>query len=413
MSESSSHPARRVAILGAGPIGLEAALAFAEAGFDVEVYERGEVAASLQRWGHITLFSPWSLNTSPRGLAALQAQGGALPDPDAFPTGHAYRDTYLAALASSPRLAGRVHTHTRVLGVGRQGVLKGELIGSASRRERPFRLLLEDAQGTQRIAHADLVLDATGTYEQPNPLGDAGLRAPGEDAAARAGRVVYGNPDVLGAARERFVGQHVALIGDGYSAATSLRALLTLVEQDAATRVTWITRSSEAPYARIPQDVLPQRDLLAALGNAIAAGDHPHGERVTRRPGAAVEAIQLEEGGALTLLLRGEDGAVSEVGGVHRVLACTGFRPDPGLYRELQVHQCYASEGPMKLAAALLAAGGGGGDCLAQTSAGPETLKSPEPDLFILGAKSYGRRSDFLLKLGLQQIEELLTLVAP
>ena len=32
----------------------------------------------------------------------------------------------------------------------------------------------------------------------------------------------------------------------------------------------------------------------------------------------------------------------------------------------LQVHYCYATEGPMKLAAALMAAGGGGGDCLAQ-----------------------------------------------
>ena len=34
----------------------------------------------------------------------------------------------------------------------------------------------------------------------------------------------------------------------------------------------------------------------------------------------------------------------------------------------LQVHYCYATEGPMKLAAALMAAGGGGGDCLAQVA---------------------------------------------
>ena len=34
----------------------------------------------------------------------------------------------------------------------------------------------------------------------------------------------------------------------------------------------------------------------------------------------------------------------------------------------LQVHYCYATEGPMKLAAALMAGGGGCGDCLAQVS---------------------------------------------
>ena len=32
----------------------------------------------------------------------------------------------------------------------------------------------------------------------------------------------------------------------------------------------------------------------------------------------------------------------------------------------VQIHYCYASDGPMKLAASLLAPGGGSGDCLKQ-----------------------------------------------
>jgi hypothetical protein len=58
----------------------------------------------------------------------------------------------------------------------------------------------------------------------------------------------------------------------------------------------------------------------------------------------------------------------------------------------------------MKLAAALLASGGNGGDCLAQVSSGPETLRNPEPGLFVLGMKSYGRGSAFLLRLGYEQV---------
>ena len=89
---------------------------------------------------------------------------------------------------------------------------------------------------------------------------------------------------------------------------------------------------------------------------------------------------------------------------VDRVLANIGYTPDTDLYRELQVHECYASRGPMSLAASLLSAGVGGGDCLAQPTPGPDTLKNPEPRFFILGAKSYGRNSAFLLRIGHAQV---------
>ena len=70
----------------------------------------------------------------------------------------------------------------------------------------------------------------------------------------------------------------------------------------------------------------------------------------------------------------------------------------------------------MALAAALLAsradAGDAPPDCLEQVSHGPETLKNPEPDFYILGAKSYGRNAYFLLRLGHQQIEDVMSLLA-
>ena len=94
---------------------------------------------------------------------------------------------------------------------------------------------------------------------------------------------------------------------------------------------------------------------------------------------------------------------------VDRVLALVGYSPDNSIYRELQVHECYASLGPMKLATTLL--GQGSADCLAQTSGGAEALRNPEPNFYLLGAKSYGRNSQFLIRLGLQQVREVLTLI--
>jgi len=44
------------------------------------------------------------------------------------------------------------------------------------------------------------------------------------------------------------------------------------------------------------------------------------------------------------------------------------------------------------------------GNCLAIAPTGLETLLNPEPGFFILGAKSYGRNSQFLLRTGWEQV---------
>lgn len=393
---------QRVAIIGAGPVGLEAALALSADGYDVRVYEQGQVGDHIRRWGHVTLFSPWKLNVSERGLLALDAQGLPRPAPETFPTGAEYVAQYLAPLART--LGERVVTGARVVAVGRGGTLKGELIGDPRRAALPFRLLLQDAAGDERVAEADVVIDAAGTYGQPNALGAAGIVAPGERAAAAAGRVEYHLPDVLGADRDRFAGRHTLVVGAGYSAATVLDALAQLAAEVPGTRVTWASREPGAPFQRIADDPLPERDRLAVLGNRTAAGDAPGVQHIGN---VVVDALSAATDRTLSVTLQGPAGPIS-VSAVDRVLALVGYRPDLALYRELQVHQCYASEGPMKLAAALL---GGGGDCLAQSTLGPETLTSPEPGFFLLGARSYGRRSDFLVKVGLAQVEEIRTLL--
>jgi hypothetical protein len=95
---------------------------------------------------------------------------------------------------------------------------------------------------------------------------------------------------------------------------------------------------------------------------------------------------------------------------VDRVIGNVGYTPDNGLYRELQVHECYASLGPMSLAAALLRHGGS--DSLTAPAQGAALLRNPEPNFYILGAKSYGRSPNFLLRAGFEQVREVFTLIA-
>jgi hypothetical protein len=179
----------RIAVIGAGPIGLEAALYARYLGYDVDVYERGRVAESLLRWGHVRMFSPFAHNRSPLGLAALKAQNPSWQPPadDELLSGREFAARYLIPLAQSDLLADSIHEQTAVVAIGREGLIKGELAGNEARDEPGFRLLVTSTNplehGRQRFATADVVIDASGTFGNHNWLGPGGLPALGEQAA--------------------------------------------------------------------------------------------------------------------------------------------------------------------------------------------------------------------------------------
>lgn len=397
----------RALIVGAGPIGLEAALRLDAAGHQVVVVESGyNVGAVVRRWGHVRLFSPWSMNTSAAGRDALAAAGASLPDGDAYPTGEEFCDAYLEPLAEL--LADRVtfRFDTDVVAIGRGRILKNERIGDPSRSGFAFRALVESEDG-EEVIEADVVLDCSGVLDTPNFVGMGGIPAIGE--AEHDDRIFRGipNPDEDS---EDFAGRRTLVVGGGTSAATTLKVLLGLREDDPATRIIWATAASAPPFERIADDPLPQRDALAALGNAIVAGEADYPSAVQWIGDVAVESIVTDDAGAMKVTLVDSSGRRRDVH-VDEIVANVGYRPNNAIFEELQVHQCWATQGTMKLAASLLAASGGA-DCLAQPSPGPELLKNPEPGFFVLGAKSYGRNSAFLLRVGYEQVDAVMQLLA-
>ncbi len=393
----------RIAILGAGPIGIEAALYGQELGHDVFVLEKGRVGENLARWGHVTLFSPFGMNRTSLGLAALGtgAMDGVPADAEAL-SGLEHLRRYLLPLARLPRLAARIREGCRVVTVGKETLLKGEKIADAARLEAPFRILAETGAG-EEIFHADRVIDATGTYGNPRRLGAGGIPAPGERAAGEI--ISYDLDDPLERDRGRYAGRRTLLVGGGLSAATSAIAWRALARDDPSASLLWITRTdAELPYAPIPGDPLQRRAALIEEANRIAATG---ATGIRHLPHRQVDSVRRDNGSWRVRLL---GPAGSEEHRVDRILANVGYRPDESLYSELQVHSCYASSGPMKLAAALLGSSAGP-DCLSQPATSSEALQNPEPGFFILGAKSYGRNSAFLLRNGFEQIRGAFQLI--
>ncbi|HEX5759702.1 MAG TPA: flavoprotein, partial [Thermoanaerobaculia bacterium] len=377
-----------IAILGAGPTGLEAALAAAAGGYPFTLYEAApQAAGNVRGWGHVRLFTPWSMNVSPRVRAALAAAGYAAPDGEDCPTGTELAERLLQPVAALPAVAAGLRLGTRVVAVGREGLLKHEEIASAARGATPFRLLLAGRDGGEWVERADLVIDTTGTYGQPNSLGDGGIPAPGELPLAPAIRRSI--PDLAREAHD-WAGRTILLAGSGHSAQTAARDLAELARVAPGTRVVWALRRREPEWGSPAGDPLAERARLAATAAELTAGASP---AVQARRGVAVEALAPAAEGRVLVRLR-NGGGESVI--VDRVLSLTGSIGDHSLYRQLQVHECYATAAPMKLSAALL--GAAGGDCLSQTSHGVEVLTNPEPGFFILGAKSYGRNNTFLMR---------------
>jgi hypothetical protein len=284
-----------------------------------------------------------------------------------------------------------------VVGIGRGRLLKREGIGDGSRDPVRFRVLVETPAGEQ-ILEADTVIDATGVFGQPNPLGVGGVPAPGERSLA--GAVIAGLPDVLGRDRARVAGRRVLVVGGGLSAATTVCALTNA----GCSGIVWMTRTPVPPVPVVPHDPLPARAALAGAANGWAADTTGVVHHLT---GDGVLAMARESGG-FRITVAGSDGPSDIRCDV--VVNQTGFRPDLSIHRELQVHQCYATEGTMNLAGALL--GAAGGDCMEQSGHGPESLLNPEPGFFVLGSKSYGRNPEFLLRVGHEQIRDAFRLIA-
>ena len=386
-----------VVVVGAGPIGLAAAAHLVARGMTPVVLEAGDsVGASIRRWAHVRLFSPWKYLVDPAAEAMLREAGWTAPDGDALPTGGELVERLLEPLAALPRIAPHVRTGRRVVAVSRRGYDK---VKTAGREAAPFEVVARTADGrTERIL-ARAVIDASGTYESPNPIGAGGLAVEGE--AELAGRIHYGIPDVLGRERARYAGRRTLVVGSGHSAFNALLDLAALAREAPGTEVVWAVRRTEPGlmFGGGEKDRLPARGSLGTRMRRLVEG----GE-VTLVGGFRTTRLAETPRG---IVVEGEDDAV--IGPVDEIVAATGFRPDVAMLRELRVELDPWLEAPVRLAPLV---DPNLHSCGTVYPHGFAELAHPERDFYVVGMKSYGRAPTFLLLTGYEQVRSVAAALA-
>jgi threonine dehydrogenase-like Zn-dependent dehydrogenase len=123
MGEATMYlpPPGKIVIIGAGPVGLEAALYARYLGYDVEIFERGRVAENVRRAGEEKLATPFAQCASPLGLAALAAQDESFRPPaaDAVLTCREWAQRYLVPLAQSDLVVDGLREQIQVVRIER------------------------------------------------------------------------------------------------------------------------------------------------------------------------------------------------------------------------------------------------------------------------------------------------------
>ena len=386
-----------VVVIGAGPVGLAAAAHLVQRGIEPLVLEAGPVAGSAVReWSHVRLFSTWGEVVDPAAEKLLAPTGWVRPDASAYPTGGDWADHYLQPLADA--LGDKVRYGATVTGVARAG---RDRIVDSGRDEQPFTVHIRSADGHEQRITARAVLDASGTWSVPGPMGADGLPALGEKSAA--GHISYRVPD-LGdpAVRARYAGRRTAVVGSGASAFTALALLADLAKEENATHAVWIVRRSihTNTYGGGEADQLPARGALGLRAKAaVEAG------RASAVTGFRTQAVDRD--GDQRLVLVAADGR--RLDPVDEVIVLTGFRPDLNFLSEVRLGLDERLQAPTALAPLI---DPNVHSCGTVYPHGVGELSHPEQGAYLVGMKSYGRAPTFLAMTGYEQVRSVAAALA-
>lgn len=379
-----------VAIIGGGPVGLGAAAHLVKRGMSFILFEKGEsVGASLLEWGHVRMFSPWEFNVDKAAAELLSAHGWQSPPKQSLPTGGELVQYYLAPLSNLPELKPFIHTSSEVISITRKDLDK---VKTAGRDQVPF-VISYRSNNENLVIEASAVLDATGTWGHPNPIGANGVYAGNEENLASY--IYYGIPDGIGKEKARYANKSVAVVGSGHSAINSILEL----DRLPGTQITWILRKEAVAdtFGGGTEDALPARGELGLKIKGLV-------EEGKLKVVAPFRIKELQQVKGKLRIIGTQDGNPSILEDIDEIVANTGARPDFAMLREIRHYFDSSLECVPELAELI---DPNVHSCGTVRPHGEAELKQPENNFYVVGAKSYGRAPTFLMATGYEQVRSV------
>ena len=383
-----------VAIVGGGPAGLAAAAHLTLRGLPFLLFEAGRtVASNILSWQHVRVFSPWRYNIDKAARQLLEETDWIAPDDEALPTGRELYEHYFKPLADLPDLKSFIHTNSKVMAIGSKNMDK---MKSWDREDLPFVL---QVRKHNEVAFYEVraVIDASGTWNNPNPVGSGGVFAIGE--IENSDNIFYGIPDVLGISKGRYANKSIAVVGGGHSAINTIIGLEKLQREFPATTIHWILRkkSLHEVYGGQEKDALPAR---GALG--IGIEQLVNEEKVNVYTPFQVQEIRKHEG--KMVLIGHKHDELQALPNIDEIISNTGSRPNFTFLREVRLRVDSALESSAAIAELI---DPNIHSCGTVRPHGEKELRHDDHEFYIVGSKSYGRAPTFLMATGYEQVRSV------
>lgn len=388
-----------IAIIGGGPVGLAAAAHLTIKDIPFIVFEAEQsVGQNMLSWSHVRVFSPWKYNIDKASKELLEQTNWVAPDEDGLPTGKELVEDYFRPLANLPQIKSNIHLNSKVLSIGRKGLDK---MKNSGREDKPFSIKVEE-NGNINYYEAKGVIDATGTWNQPNPIGSGGVSVEGEQELKN--HIFYGIPNVKADHLERYKNKNIVVVGGGHSAVNSLLDLAEIQKEYPKTQLNWILRKDnmDTVYGGKKDDALKARGALGIRIEQLVNS----GKLNVYTPFHILKLSKDDNG----IKFEGDlNGTAEVIINVDEIISNTGSRPNLEMIREVRLDLDSSLESVFDLAELI---DPNIHSCGTVRPHGEKELRHPEKDFYIVGSKSYGRAPTFLMATGYEQVRSIVAYMA-
>jgi len=355
-----------VLIIGAGPIGLALASRLKLANVAFLILEKGDtVGANILDWGHVNLFTNWKESLDKLSVKLLNKNGIEIKTTDSNPSGFDFVNHYLLKLASVfPK--DQIRYDSEVLSV-QYNELDNEFVVNYLKN------------GITERVNSKYVFDASGTWQNPTSLGNT--QAQYQDF------ICSGIPD-SNYVQSIEKASKIAIVGSGHSAMNSILQLSMRQDLD----LIWIVRSSH-PRFGLSKVGGKSRNLENQIESLIKDGN------LKLSCGFQLQKMQIENQKLKIISDKGEF-----ITGIHKVISNIGSSPNHSLLKniELNLDEKYAA--PLKLSHKI---NPNLHSCDTVSYDFKDTLVA-KSKYFLIGSKTFGRASNFLMSKGYEILDQIM-----